>query len=79
MSGCENMIWTPMESYELFDIYGGDTLQVVAGVACIVTGSVAVVGAVALTIYCPAAISETWKLATAGVAAVVSGAKILGY
>lgn len=79
MCGCESLILTPMENEELFYIIGGTDLNTVAGVACIVVGGAAIVAAGAMTIYCPVAISETWKLAAAGVAAVVSGAKILGY
>ena len=60
-------------------IDGGGLLDTICGVTCIVVGGVAIVGAIAATIYCPSAIKATSKLALTGVAAVVSCAKILGY
>jgi len=75
----DTAIWFNLDNEQLMVIDGGGLLETVCGIACVAVGSVAIIGAVVATIYCPAAISETWKLGSAGVAAVVSGAKILGY
>ncbi len=72
-------IWSPLSDNQLEIVNGGSLLSTVLGVGSIVIGVVAIVGAVVATIYCPAAYPATGKLALAGVAAVVAGAKILGY
>ncbi len=74
-----NDIWSPLSDNQLDIVNGGSLLSTVLGVTSIVVGAVAIVGAVVATIYCPAAYPATAKLALAGVAAVVAGAKILGY
>ena len=74
-----NEIWSPLSNNQLEFVNGGSLLDKVLGIGCIVVGVVAIVGAVVATVYCPATITVTWKLAATGVAAIVGGAKLLGY
>lgn len=72
-------VWINLDDEQLSILNGGGLLDTLCGITCIVVGGAAIVGAIVATVYCPTAITETGKLAAAGVAAVVSGAKILGH